>query len=57
VLDLCRTARVPVAIAMAGDYSRNMIDTVDIHFSTVEVAAQFQSAPQQPGALCLAESR
>jgi hypothetical protein len=48
---------VPVAIAMAGDYSRNMIDTVDIHFSTVEVAAQFQSAPQQPGALCLAESR
>jgi hypothetical protein len=48
---------VPAAIAMAGGYSRNMIDTVDIHFSTVEVAAQLRSAPQQPGALRPAESR
>jgi acetoin utilization deacetylase AcuC-like enzyme len=57
VLELCRNARVPVAITMAGGYSRNMIDTVDIHFSTVEVAAQFHSAPQQRGALRPAESR
>ena len=57
VLELCRSARVLVVIAMAGGYSRNILDTVDIHFSTVEVAAQFHSAPQQPGALCPAESR
>jgi acetoin utilization deacetylase AcuC-like enzyme len=44
VLELSRSAGVPVAIAMAGGYARNVIDTVDIHFATVEVAVRFHSA-------------
>jgi acetoin utilization deacetylase AcuC-like enzyme len=51
VLDLCRTACLPLAIVMAGGYARNISDTVDIHFSTVEVAAHFQRAAQQSHAL------
>jgi acetoin utilization deacetylase AcuC-like enzyme len=39
VLDLCRRAGIPVAIAMAGGYARQVQDTVDIHFQTVRVAA------------------
>jgi acetoin utilization deacetylase AcuC-like enzyme len=47
VLDLCRTACLPVAMVMAGGYARNISDTVDIHFFTVEIAAHFQRAAQQ----------
>ena len=32
-------AGVPVAIAMAGGYGRQVSDTVDIHFQTVQIAA------------------
>ncbi len=31
---------LPVAVAMAGGYGRNVSDTVDIHFSTVQIAHQ-----------------
>jgi acetoin utilization deacetylase AcuC-like enzyme len=41
VLELCRAADVPVAITMAGGYARRVEDTVDIHFSTVQLAAEF----------------
>lgn len=41
VLQFCRDAGVPVAIAMAGGYARRIEDTVDIHFATVRVAAGF----------------
>ncbi|MEO8165847.1 MAG: histone deacetylase, partial [Betaproteobacteria bacterium] len=34
VLELCRSAGVPVTIVMAGGYARKISDTVDIHFST-----------------------
>lgn len=39
VLELCRDAGIPVAVVMAGGYARNIDDTVDIHLSTVRLAA------------------
>ena len=48
VFELCRAASVPVAVAMAGGYSSDIADTVDIHFSTVETAASFWRAAQHP---------
>jgi acetoin utilization deacetylase AcuC-like enzyme len=39
-----------------GGYSTDIADTVDIHFSTVEVAAHFQSAAQQFPALSSPET-
>jgi len=41
VFRLCRDAGLPVAVAMAGGYARTIDDTVDIHFSTVAIAAQW----------------
>ena len=41
VLELCSAAGLPVAIAMAGGYGRQIEDTVDIQFTTVRIAAQF----------------
>lgn len=41
VIRLCREAGMPVAVAMAGGYARNIEDTVDIHFSTVQVASDY----------------
>ncbi len=43
VLSLCRDAGVAVAIVMAGGYARRIEDSVDIHFKTVRVAADFSS--------------
>ncbi len=40
VFSLCRDAGVPVAIAMAGGYARNIGDTVDIHLRTVRLARE-----------------
>lgn len=40
VFDLCRSAGLPVAVAMAGGYGRRIEDTVDIHFATVRIAAE-----------------
>jgi acetoin utilization deacetylase AcuC-like enzyme len=41
VIRLCREAGMPVAVTMAGGYARSIEDTVDIHFSTVQVAADY----------------
>jgi acetoin utilization deacetylase AcuC-like enzyme len=41
VLEQCRLAGVPVAIVMAGGYAEPPTETVDIHFQTVCLAAQF----------------
>jgi acetoin utilization deacetylase AcuC-like enzyme len=41
VLEACTTARLPVAVSMAGGYARDIEDTVDIHYATVETAAWF----------------
>ncbi len=47
VFELCRSASVPVAVAMAGGYSSDISDTVDIHFTTVATAASFWRAAQR----------
>ena len=39
VLGRCRTAGLPVAVAMAGGYAEEVADTVDIHYQTVVEAA------------------
>jgi len=48
VFELCRAASVSVAVVMAGGYSADIADTVDIHFSTVEIAASIPRAAQHP---------
>lgn len=40
VLDACRDAGVPVAVAMAGGYARDTEDTVDIHVRTIRTCAR-----------------
>lgn len=39
VFDAMASAGVPVVVTLAGGYARDVADTVDIHLSTVEVAA------------------
>jgi acetoin utilization deacetylase AcuC-like enzyme len=39
VLESCRERGIPVAVTMAGGYARNVEDTVDIHFRSIERAA------------------
>jgi len=39
VLSLCRESGLPVAIAMAGGYAKNVADIVAIHMQTVRLAA------------------
>jgi len=38
VLESCRARGIPVVVTMAGGYARNVSDTVDIHFRSVEKA-------------------
>ena len=40
VLGMCRTANVPIAVAMAGGYAQPIDDTVTIHFNTICTAAR-----------------
>jgi acetoin utilization deacetylase AcuC-like enzyme len=44
VLELCRKARLPVAVVLAGGYGRHVEDTVDIHLQTVRIARDFSRA-------------
>jgi acetoin utilization deacetylase AcuC-like enzyme len=44
VFELCRSAGVPVAVAMAGGYGRRIEDSVDVHFETVRLAAEALAA-------------
>jgi acetoin utilization deacetylase AcuC-like enzyme len=39
VFELCKSAGIPVAVAMAGGYGTRIEDTVDIHFETVRLAS------------------
>lgn len=41
VFGRCRTAGLPVAVAMAGGYAEEVDDTVDIHYQTVAEASHF----------------
>lgn len=40
VFETCAASALPVAVAMAGGYARNIADTVDIHFATVSAASR-----------------
>ena len=44
VLQYCHDAGLPVAITMAGGYAPNIQDSVDIHFNTIRIAAEFQKS-------------
>src|ERR671916_237717 len=39
VLESCKDRGIPVAVTMAGGYSRNVEDTVDVHFQSIRRAA------------------
>lgn len=41
VFETCERIGVPVAVAMAGGYARDIEDTVDINYATLETAAWF----------------
>jgi len=41
VFERCRQTRVPVAVAMAGGYARQVEDTVEIHTQTIHTAVEF----------------
>jgi acetoin utilization deacetylase AcuC-like enzyme len=41
VLEACARAGIPVAVTMAGGYARDIADTVEIQFNTIETAAWF----------------
>jgi len=41
VFSACRGRGLPVAVAMAGGYSRNIEDIVDVHYTTLAIAVEF----------------
>lgn len=43
VFDFCLAAGLPVAVVMGGGYAKNVEDVVDIHFRTIQLAAQMNS--------------
>ena len=43
VFNACNAAGLPVAVTMAGGYSREVSDIVDIHFQTVAAALEFEN--------------
>jgi acetoin utilization deacetylase AcuC-like enzyme len=40
VLRACASRNIPVVVLLAGGYARNIDDTVDIHYATIEEAAR-----------------
>lgn len=48
VFTTCRARGLPVAIVMGGGYAVPISDTVDIHFNTVALAAQFDGQRGEP---------
>ena len=49
VLEHCLQRRLPVVVVMAGGYAPNIKDIVDIHASTVQIAAQLATPAHDPG--------
>lgn len=45
VFERCRRGGLPVAVTMAGGYSRDVTDTVDIHFETLRLARAMLERP------------
>ncbi len=46
VLGACRARSIPVAITLSGGYSKDISDTVDIHFETIRIAVEFSTSNQ-----------
>jgi len=42
VFEHCRQAGIPVAVVLGGGYAKEVQDTVDIHFNTLQLAVQLQ---------------
>ena len=38
VIEMCREARLPLVVVLAGGYARNVDNTVAIHVATIEAA-------------------
>jgi acetoin utilization deacetylase AcuC-like enzyme len=55
VLDACLARRIPVAIAMAGGYGRDIADSVTVHENTIRLAIACQRA-WQAGAPAMEQS-
>jgi acetoin utilization deacetylase AcuC-like enzyme len=51
VLEGCRSRNTPVAVTMAGGYAKQVEDTVDVHFQTVERAAKMLELERIKGRL------
>ena len=49
VFERCRQAGVPVAVAMAGGYARQIEDTVEIHAQTIHIAVEFTNHHSEHG--------
>jgi acetoin utilization deacetylase AcuC-like enzyme len=45
VIEACRDVGLPVAIVIAGGYGASLADTVDVHVTTVRVAAMVAASP------------
>ncbi|HJV85426.1 MAG TPA: histone deacetylase [Noviherbaspirillum sp.] len=43
VLEEARQRGIPMALAMAGGYGRNIQDTVDVHVQTISIASEYSS--------------
>lgn len=41
VFAMCREAGIPVAVTMAGGYGRDILETVNIHLRTIQIAVEF----------------
>jgi acetoin utilization deacetylase AcuC-like enzyme len=46
VLDTCMTLGLPLSISMAGGYAEAVEDIVDIHYRTIEIAAELVGSPK-----------
>ena len=53
VFEFAKNLGVPVAVAMAGGYGKNIQDTVAVHLQTIAIAAQFVHAAQHLDVLSL----
>jgi acetoin utilization deacetylase AcuC-like enzyme len=51
VLEACRERDIPIALTMAGGYAKQVEDTVDVHFQTVERAAKMLEPERITGRL------
>ncbi|MBN1566088.1 MAG: histone deacetylase, partial [Anaerolineae bacterium] len=40
VMQTCQVRGIPVAVVMAGGYAKSIADIVDIHYKTIEIAAE-----------------